>query len=101
MSASQALDASSILAFRTMCYNTAMKQVLIYSTPSCVYCKMAKEFFADNNIPFTEFNVAADPAKKAELVEKSGQLGVPVIQIGDDSIVIGFNKLKIKELLGI
>ena len=78
-----------------------MKQVLIYSTQNCVYCKMAKEFFTANNVPYTEYDVAADPARKAELVEKSGQLGVPVIQIGDDSIVIGFNKPKIKELLGL
>ncbi|HEY4715411.1 MAG TPA: glutaredoxin domain-containing protein [Candidatus Paceibacterota bacterium] len=78
-----------------------MKQVLIYSTPSCVYCKLAKEFFTANNIPYTEYNVAEDAAKRAELIEKSGQRGVPVIQIGDDSIVIGFDKAKIKELLGI
>ncbi len=78
-----------------------MKQVLIYSTPNCVYCKMAKEFFTANNVAYTEYNVAADPEKKKELMDKSGQLGVPVIQIGDDSIVIGFNKPKIKELLGI
>jgi glutaredoxin 3 len=78
-----------------------MKQVLIYSTPNCIYCKMAKEFFTANNVAYTEFNVAADPAKKEELLAKSGQLGVPVIQIGDDSIVIGFNKPKIKELLGL
>ena len=77
-----------------------MKQVLIYSTPNCVYCKMAKEFFTANGVAYTEYDVAADPARKAELIEKSGQLGVPVIQIGDDSIVIGFNKPKIKELLG-
>ena len=78
-----------------------MKQVFIYSTPSCVYCNMAKDFFKANNISYTEYNVAADAAKRQELIDKSGQRGVPVIQIGDDSLVIGFNKPKIKELLGI
>lgn len=78
-----------------------MKQVLIYSTPNCVYCKMAKEFFKVHGVAYTEYDVAADPAKRAELIEKSGQMGVPVIQIGDDSIVIGFDKPKIKELLGL
>ena len=78
-----------------------MKQVLIYSTPNCVYCKLAKDYFNANNVPFTEFNVAQDAVKRAELIEKSGQRGVPVIQIGDDSLVIGFDKAKIKELLGL
>ncbi|MEO5635462.1 MAG: glutaredoxin domain-containing protein [Candidatus Paceibacterota bacterium] len=77
-----------------------MKNVTIYSTPSCHYCHMAKEFFTANNIAFTNFDVAGDAEKRKEMVEKSGQMGVPVILIGDD-LVIGFDKPKITQLLGI
>jgi glutaredoxin 3 len=78
----------------------ATKHVEIYSTPSCHFCHMAKDFFKANNVPFTDYDVASDPAKRAELVDKSGQLGVPVIIIGND-LIVGFNKPKIAELLGI
>lgn len=61
---------------------------------------MAKEFFKSNNVEYTENNVAADEAKRAEMIEKSGQMGVPVIFIGED-MVIGFNEGKIKQLLGL
>ncbi len=76
------------------------KPVTIYSTPSCHFCHMAKDFFKEKNIAYTDFNVAADPAKRQELIDKSGQLGVPVILIGED-MVIGFNKPKIVQLLGL
>ena len=76
-----------------------MKEVKIYSTPTCHFCHMAKDFFTENNVAFTDINVAGDEALRNELIEKSGQLGVPVIFIGDD-MVIGFNKPKIVELLG-
>lgn len=77
-----------------------MKNVIIYSTPSCHFCHMAKDFFKEKNVPFTDYDVAMDPAKRAELIEKSGQMGVPVILIGND-MVIGFNKPKVIELLGL
>lgn len=77
-----------------------MKPVLIYTTPTCHFCQMAKEFFKSNNVEYTENNVAADEAKRAEMIEKSGQMGVPVIFIGED-MVIGFNEGKIKQLLGL
>ena len=76
-----------------------MKEVTIYTTPTCHFCQMAKEFFKANNVEYSEFNVAEDETKRAEMVERSGQLGVPVIFIGDD-MIIGFNEPKIKELLG-
>ncbi len=60
---------------------------------------MAKEFFKANNVTYTEYNVSEDEARRAEMIEKSGQMGVPVIYIGDD-LVIGFNEGKIKSLLG-
>lgn len=77
-----------------------MKKVEIYSTPTCHFCDLAKEYFAKNNIEYTGYNVAEDQEKRAEMVEMTGQLGVPVIRIGDD-VVIGFNKEKIAELLEI
>lgn len=76
------------------------KQVVIYSTPTCHYCNMAKEFFTANNVEYTEYNVAEDADKRAEMVDKSGQMGVPVIFIGD-SMTIGFNEGKLKEELGL
>lgn len=77
-----------------------MQNVTIYSTPSCHFCHMAKDFFKEQNIAFTDYDVAADTSKRAEMVEKSGQMGVPVILIGDQ-MVIGFNKPKVIELLGL
>lgn len=61
---------------------------------------MAKDFFKENNIEFTDHDVANDAEQRKEMVDKSGQMGVPVIFIGDD-MVIGFDKPKIKELLGV
>lgn len=81
-----------------MSENTA--RVTIYSTPSCHFCHMAKEFFTANNVSFTDHDVASDATKRAEMVEKSGQMGVPVIIIGND-LIVGFNKPKIAELLGL
>jgi glutaredoxin-like YruB-family protein len=75
-------------------------EVTIYSTPSCHFCHMAKDYFKENNIAYTEYNVASDLEKRKEMVEKSGQMGVPVIIIGD-KLTVGFNKPKIAELLGL
>ena len=74
--------------------------VKIYTTPTCVYCKMTKEFFAKNGVEYQEVNVAVDVKAREEMVQKSGQLGVPVIDI-DGKIIIGFDKPKINEYLGI
>lgn len=77
-----------------------MHTVAIYTTPSCHFCHMAKEYFQENNVAYQEYDVAADPEKRKEMMEMTRQLGVPVIHI-DDSIVIGFNRPKIAELLGL
>jgi glutaredoxin len=61
---------------------------------------MAKDFFAENNVAFTDYDVATDMDKRKEMVDLTGQMGVPVIRIGDD-IVIGFDEDKVKELLGV
>ena len=75
-----------------------MANVKIYSTPTCVYCKMAKDFFQKNGIQYQEFNVAADAAAREEMFGKSHQMGVPVIDV-DGSIVIGFDKKNLETLL--
>ena len=77
-----------------------MKEVTIYSTPTCSYCKLAKEFFKEKGVEYTEHDVAADTEKRQEMVDKTGQMGVPVITIGDEMIV-GFDKAKVAELLEI
>lgn len=77
-----------------------MAKIKIYSTPTCVYCKMAKEFFKENNIEYTDVDVAVDLKEREEMVQKSGQMGVPVIDI-DGEIIIGFDREKIKDLLKI
>ncbi len=76
-----------------------MKPITIYSTPSCHYCNLAKEFFKANNISYTEYNVAADADKRTEMVQLTGQLGVPVIKVGDD-IMVGFQESYMRQALG-
>ena len=73
--------------------------VKIYSTPTCVYCKMAKEFFAQHNVAYEEFNVASDEKARDEMFAKSHQMGVPVIDI-NGAIIIGFDKGNIQKALG-
>jgi glutaredoxin 3 len=77
-----------------------MAKVTIYSTPTCVYCKMAKEFFVKNNVAYEEHDVASDMKAREDMVNKSHQLGVPVIDI-DNNIVIGFDQKTIEGLLGL
>ena len=77
-----------------------MKQVTIYSTPSCVYCNMAKTFFTANNIAYTENNVASDLEKRKEMIDKTGQMGVPVIDIGGE-VIVGFDEVRVRAALGI
>jgi glutaredoxin 3 len=76
-----------------------MKSISIYSTPTCVYCNMAKAFFKANNLQFAEYNVASDLEKRKEMIDKTGQMGVPVIDIGGE-IVVGFDEGKVKAALG-
>lgn len=74
--------------------------VKIYSTPTCPYCEMAKTFFKKNNIEFEEIDVSKDQKAAQEMIEKSGQMGVPVIDI-DGKIIVGFNPQEIKKALGL
>lgn len=77
-----------------------MKTVKIYTTPSCHFCHLAKDYFKEHGIAFQEFDVASDEQARDEMMKKSGQMGVPVIQV-DDDIVIGFNQPKLTALLSI
>jgi glutaredoxin 3 len=77
-----------------------MKNVTIYSTPTCTYCKAAKEFFTAHNVAFTEYNVASDMERRKEMIDKTGQMGVPVIIVGD-SVTVGFDQDKIAAELGV
>ncbi len=76
------------------------KTVTIYTTPTCHYCHLAKDYFDEKNIKYSAKDVTEDMDAQQEMIKKSGQLGVPVIDIGGD-ILIGFNVSKINELLGI
>jgi glutaredoxin-like YruB-family protein len=73
-------------------------KVVIYTTNVCPWCHKAKEFFDENKIAYTEKNVQKHPELSAELLEKSGQMGVPTITI-DDQLIIGFNKKRLKKTL--
>ncbi len=76
------------------------KQVTIYSTPSCHFCHAAKAFFDENHVTYTDLNVAADLEKRKEMIDMTGQMGVPVIRIEDD-VIVGFDEAKLRELLTI
>ncbi len=76
------------------------QSIKLYTTPSCVFCKMTKEFFAANKVAYQEFDVASDVQAREEMISKSGQFGVPVTDI-DGQLVIGFDKARLTELLGI
>ena len=75
-----------------------MKEITIYSTPSCGYCHKAKEYFDAHSVTYTDIDVSKDHAAAQEMVQKSGQMGVPVIDIGGD-IIVGFNQPMIEQLL--
>ena len=76
------------------------KKVRVYSTSTCPYCHRAKQFLKDNNIEFEDVDVAADKEKAEEMVQKTGQMGVPVLDI-DGEIIVGFDKEKIEQALGL
>jgi len=75
-------------------------KVIVYSTPTCPYCDFAKDFLKENNIEFEAVDVSVDQERAQEMIQKSGQMAVPVIDV-DGQIVIGFNKAKLKQLLGL
>jgi len=76
------------------------KNVTIYSTPTCHFCQMTKEFFKEKDITYTDYDVAHDLARRQEMIQKSGQMGVPVIFVGDE-MIIGFDKEHLEKALGL
>lgn len=77
-----------------------MKDVTIYSTPTCHFCQAAKAFFGEKGVKYTNFDVSSDLEKRKEMIEMTGQMGVPVIKIGEE-IVVGFDRDHIAGLLGV
>lgn len=75
-----------------------MKKIKVYSTPTCPWCTVAKDFFKEKGLKFDDIDVSQDKEAGQEMVEKSGQMGVPVIMIGE-KIIVGFDKKKIEEAL--
>lgn len=75
-------------------------KVIVYSTPTCPYCTMAKTYLSEQNVPFEDHNVAVDHQKAQEMIQKSGQMGVPVIDI-DGNVIVGFDRGAMKSLLGL
>ncbi len=76
------------------------KQVTIYSTPTCHFCHAAKAFFDENKVSYEDINVASDLEKRKEMIDMTGQMGVPVIRVEDD-VIVGFDERKLRELLEI
>ena len=80
------------------------KPVTIYTTKTCGYCKATKEFFKEKNVQYTEIDVSASQDKAKEMIEKSGQMGVPVIIIGEgkeEELIVGFDQQRLTEALGL
>ncbi len=80
--------------------NRPQPRVIIFTTPTCTYCNSAKRYFREKGIKFNEVDVSRDPAAARDMVRRSGQLGVPVIDIGG-RIVVGFNRPAVDQLLGL
>ena len=76
------------------------KNVKVYSTPTCPWCMRTKDFLKQNNIIFTDIDVSSNQAVAEDMIQKSGQMGVPVVEI-EGEIIVGFDKEKIKAALGI
>ena len=76
------------------------KKVIIYSTPTCHFCGLAKEFFKEKGVAYEEINVATNLEKRKEMIEKSGQMGVPVLDIGGE-VVVGFDEEEVGRMLGV
>ena len=74
------------------------KKVEIFSTTSCHFCHMAKEWLTEKGIPYEDYNVGENPERRKEMVEITGQLGVPVIRVGED-VMVGFNQEQLAKIL--
>ena len=77
-----------------------MKNVKVYSTPTCPWCIRTKQFLKENNIAFEDIDVSSNQQAAEEIIQKSGQMGVPVLDI-DGQVIVGFDKERIKQALGL
>lgn len=80
------------------------KSIKIYTTPTCGYCRATKEFLREHDIAYTEIDVSSDRDKAKEMIEKSGQMGVPVIVLGegaDEELIIGFDRTRLAQAVGV
>lgn len=77
-----------------------MSKVIVYSTPTCPFCELVKKFLKENNVKYTEVNVAKDKEKAKEMITKSGQTSLPVVDI-DGKVILGFNKIEMKKALNL
>ena len=77
----------------------AAKKVKVYSTPQCVHCIHAKDFLKKNKINFTEIDISEDEKAAEDMIKRSGQMYVPVIEV-DGEMIVGFNEPKLRKLLG-
>jgi glutaredoxin 3 len=75
-------------------------RVILFTTPTCTYCRQAKKYFREHSVPFKDVDVSRDSAAARDMVRRSGQQGVPVIDIGG-KVIVGFNRPKIDRLLGL
>ena len=85
---------------------TQTKKVAIYTTPTCTYCRQTKEFFKTQGVNYDEYDVVTDIPRRQEMIDKSGQMGVPVITVSDpdganEEVVIGYGRSRLAKLLGV
>ncbi len=76
------------------------RRVVVFSTPTCPYCTMVKHYLEQKGVPFDDVDVSRDQAAAVDMVRRSGQMGVPVVDIGGQ-IVVGFDRMRINRLLGL
>ena len=86
------------MATKTKKKTAGKPEVIVYSTPSCPYCHAAKDYLKENKVKFKDIDVSKDQSKAQEMIEKSGQMGVPVLDIGG-KIIVGFDREEIKKAL--
>jgi glutaredoxin-like YruB-family protein len=75
-----------------------MKKVTLYTTPSCQYCEQAKEYMKEHDIDYKYYDVSEDTDRRKEMIEKSGQMGVPVIELGDE-LMVGFDEERFEDMV--
>lgn len=78
----------------------SQQNVVVYTTPTCGYCMAVKDYLSDHNIDYTEYDVSQNRQKAQEMMDKTGQMGVPVVEINGD-VIVGFDKQKIREKLNL